>query len=365
MLSIRNGPIARATGYRKQGRSATTRSDERRASILGANDEKSDRRRSSSPRKPFCGLKETDSPSIHSGASPRTSTEPGQCISSTNVSVVQNPFAEKESTKKETDSNAHAAPDYSPDDDNTWSSSPPHVRSFPKSKSVYMPHTPSSRITDSSIDLKPAYLDACQDEEDEALNNLLLQKEMNLHSYLQDTKSHEGSTPLQSAPIHTNDNPQPETPLLHHHCFSLQAADEAWLTTPLCLAVLASNVNLTQLFLKTGLVNVNSCCPVTRMTAMHLAAITPSPHSAEILSLLRTYGAVVDSQDAEGNTPLHRAITVPLTSSHEPNTTIPSSPTRYAAMIVKTLLRNNARVDIPNRRGQLPLTLAAQTLDLA
>lgn len=281
-------------------------------------------------------------------------------MSSTNVSVVQNPVDRDGTSSPETDSCAHAPPDYSLDGDKTWFSNPPHVRSLQTSESVYKTHTTSPRITDSTTDLKPAYLDACQDE-DEALTNLLLQKETNLHTHAKGTNTYQGHTV-----IRTIDDPPPETPLLYHHTVSLQAADEAWLTTPLCLTVLTANVNLTHLLLQTGLIKVNSCCPTTRMTAMHLAVITLSPCSAEILSLLRAYGAVVDSQDADGNTPLHRAITAPSTSSHDPTTTtMPSSPTRYTAMIVKSLLRNNARIDIPNHRGELPLTLAAQTLNLA
>ncbi|KAL9578024.1 MAG: hypothetical protein Q9203_007243, partial [Teloschistes exilis] len=286
----------------------------------------------------------TDSPSVRSEASLGTITDQGHRISSTNVSLVQkkqNPFADDEGTKKETNSYAHAPPDYSPDDDKAWSSNPPHVRICQTSKSVYKTHTTSPRIAGSSFDLKPAFLHACQDE-DKALVNLFLEKETNLHTHAKSSNSHHIYTA-----IHTDKNPQPVTPFLHQYGASLETADEAWLTTPLSLAVLAGHVELTHLLLKSGLINVNSCCPTTRMTVLHLAAITLSPHSAEILSLLRADGAVVDSQDAEGNTPLHRAITVP-TSSHD--TTIPSL-SRHAAMIVKTLLRTGARVDIPNRRG--------------
>ncbi|KAI4100077.1 MAG: hypothetical protein L6R37_005675 [Teloschistes peruensis] len=352
MLSICNEPIPRATGYRKKGGSAVTRSDECRASILGANDDTSERPSNSFPQDPFSGLEETASLSVDTEALSRISTDRGQRISSTNVSLIRNPFADDESTKKETDSYVHAPPDYSPDEDKAWSSNPPHARICQTSKSVYKTHTTSPWIAGSSIDLQPAFFDACRDE-DEALINLLLQKRMNLHTHAKGTNTHHSYTA-----IHTDKNPQPETPFLHHR--SLETADEAWLTTPLCLAVLAGHLDLTHLLLKSSLINVNSCCPTTRMTVLHLAAITPSPSSAEILSLLRASGAVVDSQDAEGNTPLHGAVTVP-TSSHD--TTIPS-PSRHAAMIVKTLLCTGARVDIPNRRGQYALTLVAQTLDL-
>ncbi|KAL8662984.1 MAG: hypothetical protein Q9202_004214 [Teloschistes flavicans] len=332
-------------------------SDERRRIIPGANDEKSEQSRNSPPQDPFAGFEETDSHSAHCRASPRSSTSQSQCLSSTNKFVLQNPFDRDGRSDTETECCARALPGKLLDTDNASSSSPPHECSLETPRNPYETNTTAPRISESSTDMIRGNFDVNQDG-DEALVDVLFRKGADLHSYVEGTSTHQSYTALQSACIYGNEF---LLQMLLHHGVSLEAADD-WIAMPLCLAVRAGHVSIAHLLLESG-VNVNCCCPDTQMTVVHLAAITLSPHSAEILTLLRMYGAVMDSHDAEGNTPLHRVVAgdraAPISSSH-PATM--DSPFRYA--IVKALIHNGARVDIPNHRGHYPLTLASRTRDL-
>ncbi|KAL8690096.1 MAG: hypothetical protein Q9218_004382 [Villophora microphyllina] len=165
-----------------------------------------------------------------------------------------------------------------------------------------------------------------------------------------DARTHQGYTPLQLACKYGNDR---LLEVLLHQGASLEA--EEWQATPLALAVRYGQLGPAHLLLASGL-NVNSCCPDTHMTVVHLAAMAlPGDIAKPMFALLRTYGAIMNVQDVKGNTPLHLAV---ATAAQHGKT---SSIRRSA---IESLLSNGAHANILNHSGHYPLNLASQIPDL-
>ena len=108
--------------------------------------------------------------------------------------------------------------------------------------------------------------------------------------------------------------------------------------TPLLAASEKGHTDICGLLLAHGS-NVNEAVPVTKHTALHLAAI--KGHNALIEALL-SWGAEVNPQEHAGFTPMHAA----CQGGH--------------LLCVQTLLKEGASLTLPANYGTLPIHLAAQ-----
>ncbi|KAI4198275.1 MAG: hypothetical protein LQ346_002815 [Caloplaca aetnensis] len=151
--------------------------------------------------------------------------------------------------------------------------------------------------------------------------------------------------------------------LLYH---DISSGFEQWTTTPLALAVSGNHRAVTRLLLESG-AEVNRACPSSQRTILHLAVesfrydrrsedtTTRPPVGHRLVELLCKYGAAVNAQDTNGDTPLHVALSAWASGI----------PTQDQRSVVKCLIGRGARADIPNRNGLYPLTLASRNLDLS
>ncbi|KAI4169582.1 MAG: hypothetical protein LQ343_005602 [Gyalolechia ehrenbergii] len=145
--------------------------------------------------------------------------------------------------------------------------------------------------------------------------------------------------------------------VLLYHGASPEAGER--LAKPLALAIAGGHMRTARYLLESG-VEVNYHSPNTHETIVHLVARdigSRNGHSqsinSSVISLLRQYGANINSQDAKGDTPLHVAVSA-LTSRNR----------QSQRSTVNTLLKNGARADIQNYDGCYPLTLASRNPDI-
>ena len=108
--------------------------------------------------------------------------------------------------------------------------------------------------------------------------------------------------------------------------------------TPLLAAAVAGHTDICCLLLKHGS-NVNEVAPVTKQTALHLAAFKGDNASMEVLL---SWGAEVNPQDFRNFTPMHMA----CQDGH--------------LICVLTLLRAGASLTLSSKQGNLPIHVAAQ-----
>ncbi|KAL9030063.1 MAG: hypothetical protein Q9196_001776 [Gyalolechia fulgens] len=144
--------------------------------------------------------------------------------------------------------------------------------------------------------------------------------------------------------------------VLLYHGASPEAGEG--LAKPLALAIAGGHMRTARYLLESG-VEVNYHSPNSHETIVHLVARDIGSMSgrsqstnSSVISLLRQYGANINSQDAKGDTPLHVAI-----SALTPRNRLRQRST------VKALLKNGARADIQNYQGCYPLTLASRNPD--
>ena len=107
--------------------------------------------------------------------------------------------------------------------------------------------------------------------------------------------------------------------------------------TPLLVAAINGHADICGLLLAHGS-NVNEVDPLTKVTALHVAA--SYGHNASVEALL-SWGAEVDPQDHAGLTPLHAA----CQEGH--------------LLCVLTLLKAGANPTLPDHQGFLPIHSAA------
>lgn len=163
-----------------------------------------------------------------------------------------------------------------------------------------------------------------------------------------EAKTHNGHTPLYYAYLHDNvDNMKA--------LLELGAAHSPQGPSILRIAVECGQSEATRLLLKHG---VDPNCPVYgERTALHRlckALWLPSdwyylPKYAEVVELLLVYGADVDLEDSDGNTPLHCLCSRKVTQVSEQ---------RIQIRLVEILLRNMRDVDTVNLAGETALGLS-------
>lgn len=168
-----------------------------------------------------------------------------------------------------------------------------------------------------------------------------------------EAKTSQGYTALQLACI--SGNIQLLEVLLYHGA-SPEAGER--LAKPLALAIAGGHMRTARYLLESG-VEVNYHSPNTHETIVHLVAGDIGSKSGrnrvvngDVISLLRQYGANINSQDARGDTPLHVAVSA-VTSRNR----------QSQRATVNALLKNGARADIQNYDGCYPLTLASRNPD--
>lgn len=168
-----------------------------------------------------------------------------------------------------------------------------------------------------------------------------------------EARTSQGYTALQLACI--SGNLQLLEVLLYHGA-SPEAGER--LAKPLALAIAGGHMRTARYLLESG-VEVNYHSPNTHETIVHLVARDLGNkggrnHSinSNVISLLRQYGANINSQDAKGDTPMHVAV-----SALTPRNRLSQRAT------INSLLKNGARADIQNYDGCYPLTLASRNPD--
>ncbi|KAL8934827.1 MAG: hypothetical protein Q9216_005715 [Gyalolechia sp. 2 TL-2023] len=144
--------------------------------------------------------------------------------------------------------------------------------------------------------------------------------------------------------------------VLLYHGASPEAGER--LAKPLALAIASGHMRTARYLLESG-VEVNYHSPSTHETIVHLVAKDIGSRNgrsqsinSNVISLLRQYGANINSQDARGDTPLHVAVSA-LSSRNR----------QSQRSTVNALLKNGARADIQNYDGCYPLTLASRNPD--
>ncbi|KAL8924222.1 MAG: hypothetical protein Q9208_004186 [Pyrenodesmia sp. 3 TL-2023] len=171
------------------------------------------------------------------------------------------------------------------------------------------------------------------------------------------SRNNQGFSPLQLACMCGNDR---VLEVLLHHDMSFGL--EQWSTMPLALAVSGNHQTVARLLLKSG-AEIDRACPSSHRTILHLAAESlrcdrrsgDDPGGHQLVELLCKYGAAVNAQDTNGDTPLHVVL----------STSPSSTAIHHQRSLVKCLISRGARADIPNRDGVYPLTLASRNLDLS
>lgn len=171
------------------------------------------------------------------------------------------------------------------------------------------------------------------------------------------SRNKQSLSPLQLACMCGNDR---VVEVLLHHDMSFGL--EQWSTMPLALAVSGNHRAVARILLESG-AEIDRACPSSHRTILHLAAESlrcdrrsgDNPAGHQLVELLCKYGAAVNAQDTNGDTPLHVAL-----SASSSSTAI-----QHQRSVVKCLISRRARADIPNRDGVYPLTLASRNLDLS
>lgn len=169
------------------------------------------------------------------------------------------------------------------------------------------------------------------------------------------SKTHQGFTPLQLACMCGNDG---VLEILLYHDTSIDL--EEWSSMPLVLAVSGGHRAATRLLLESG-ADINRPCPTTHKTLLHMVAESmrcdrggKNAIGPRMIESLCRHGAAVNAQDVNGNTPLHTAVSTPISSESW----------RDQWSMVKCLLSHGARADMPNHDGLYSLTFASRNPNL-